>query len=252
MTHCWVNLFSRPHRIFSRNPLLTAWVLDLVKGASRWVLSRNKRNQPHQLWQQPRGWRWGLLVWDNWCVSYTTIAPLSWPAVSLYAAFWFSASPKAFSAVTTWQPVLCFVGRSSGQTHHGREKQPVIFPHMVLSLDAETSFFETIKVLLDDLIWMISLIIMLQYPSKKLYWNCWWFRNPKANHLLGCFPNPVFIMAFQLPTSTGESRISGCHQRLIHPWKAALPDHGDNKNNVFIRFLEWMEIGCLGWGLELL
>ena len=167
MTHCWVNLFSRPHRFFSRNPLLTAWVLDLVKGASRWVLSRNKRNQPHQLWQQPRGWRWGLLVWDNWCVSYTTIAPLSWPAVSLYAAFWFSASPKAFSAVTTWQPVLCFVGRSSGQTHHGREKQPVIFPHMVLSLDAETSFFETIKVLLDDLIWMISLIIMLQYPQKS-------------------------------------------------------------------------------------
>ena len=101
-----------------------------------------------------------------------------------------------------------FVGRSSGQTHHGREKQPVIFPHMVLSLDAETSFFETIKVLLDDLIWMISLIIMLQYPSKKLYWKLSMLQIPRPTTFWDVFQTLFFIMGFQLPTSTGESRIA--------------------------------------------
>ena len=136
------SFFQAPQFFYVKKHCLLPEFWTWWRVASRWVLSRKKRNQPHQR-QQLRGWQWGLLVWDKLIEHLVSVVHDHRSAFLTRSLFVRSllvlcvAEQKVLSCCS--QLDLCFVGRSSGQTHHGREKPTVIFPHMVLTLKPPSS-----------------------------------------------------------------------------------------------------------------
>ena len=59
---------------------------------------------------------------------------------------------------------------------------------------------------------------------KNDVWYCWWFRNPKANHL-GCIPKPVQIMG-------STTNLNWLYSRISEPSTVTLDIEGDTSGGI--------------------
>ena len=206
----------------------------------------------HQLWQQLRGWRWGLLVWDKLIEHLVRVVHNHRSAFLARSLFVRSllilcvVAQKAFSAVTSGSLLRwsLFGSNSPWQGKatrhlpaHGLESWRW---NLLLRDNQGSSWWPHTNDFTDNHAPISLKKALLKLPMVQ---------KSQGQPPLGMFSKPCFyhgistanlnrwIPDFWLP-STPDPSLEGC---------SAWPRRQQKQ-----RFLEWMEIGCLGWGLELL